>query len=125
MDDVEAAASLLRDAQWLHVTGITPALGAGARAAHERALAIATEAGVSISFDVNLRRLLWSDLEAARSPRPAARRANVVLGSPDELAVVAGVDDDGTGTHAATVSTGRASRRSSPSSVTAAPSSTT
>ncbi len=103
VDDVEAAASLLRDAQWLHVTGITPALGAGARAAHERALAIATEAGVPISFDVNLRRLLWSDLEAARALAPLVSRANVVLGSPDELAVVAGVDDDGTGTAAATV----------------------
>jgi 2-dehydro-3-deoxygluconokinase len=102
-DDVDAAASIIRAASWLHVTGITPALGPAARAAHARALAIATAAGVPVSFDINLRRLLWTDAEAAEALAPLVERATVVLGSPDELAVVAGVDDDGTGEAAATV----------------------
>jgi 2-dehydro-3-deoxygluconokinase len=103
VDDIDAAAPAIRAARWLHVTGITPALGAGARAAHERALAIATEAGVPISFDVNLRRLLWSDEEAATVLAPLLTRATVVFGSPDELAAVAGVADDATGAAAAAV----------------------
>jgi 2-dehydro-3-deoxygluconokinase len=101
VDDIEAAAPAIRGARWLHVTGITPALGETARAAHERALAIAGEAGVWISFDVNLRRLLWSDAEAGRVLAPLLPRATVVLGSPDELAAVAATDDDGDSTAAA------------------------
>ena len=107
VEDVEAAAPAIRSARWLHVTGITPALGESARAAHERALAIAGEAGIPISFDVNLRRLLWTDAEAARVLAPLLPRAAVVLGSPDELAAVAGTDDDDTGTAAAAALHGR------------------
>jgi len=105
--DVEAAAPAIRNARWLHVTGITPALGETARAAHERALAIAGEAGVAVSFDVNLRRLLWSDAEAGRVLGPLLPRATAVLGSPDELAAVAGTHDDGDGTVAAAALHGR------------------
>ena len=49
---------------------------------------------MTVSFDVNLRRRLWSDEAAAPVLRPLARAADVVLGSPDELAVVTGTDDD-------------------------------
>jgi 2-dehydro-3-deoxygluconokinase len=45
-------------------------------------------AGLTISLDVNLRRRLWSDLEAGPVLRELAAGADVVLGSPDELAVV-------------------------------------
>ena len=46
---------LLRGAKWLHVTGITPPLGAGPFAAWKAALAAAGAAGVSVSFDLNHR----------------------------------------------------------------------
>jgi len=101
--DVEAAAPAIRSARWLHVSGVTPALGEPARSAHARALAIAADAGIPVSFDINLRRLLWDDDEAARVLAPMLVHATIVLGSPDELAVVAGVDDDGTGERAAAV----------------------
>jgi 2-dehydro-3-deoxygluconokinase len=99
--DVEAAASAIRGATWLHVTGITPALSDTAREAHARAIAIASDAGVPISFGVNLRRLLWSDHEAAAVLGPLARRATLIVGSPDELATVAGTEADATGSLAA------------------------
>lgn len=50
----------IRRARLVHLTGITPALGAAARGLVERALAEAT----TISFDVNYRATLWSPGEA-------------------------------------------------------------
>src|SRR4029079_11032391 len=97
VEDVEAAGPAIRGARWLHVTGITPALGGTPRAAHERALAIAGEAGVLVSFDINLRRLLWTDAEAARVLAPLLPRAAVVLGSPDQPAAGARTAHDAAG----------------------------
>jgi 2-dehydro-3-deoxygluconokinase len=49
----------------LHVSAIGQAISADARAACDRAIAIAREAGVKVSYDTNLRLRLW-DLETAR-----------------------------------------------------------
>ncbi|WP_308190949.1 sugar kinase [Pseudonocardia terrae] len=57
-DEVIGGATLL------HVTGITPALGDAPAKAVEHAVAVAREAGVTVSFDVNHRSTLWSDAEA-------------------------------------------------------------
>jgi 2-dehydro-3-deoxygluconokinase len=81
-------------ARWLHLTGITPSLSQTAREATTRALDSGREAGLSISLDINLRRRLWSDEEAAPVIRDLASRVDVVLGSADELAVVADLDPD-------------------------------
>ena len=89
--DVEAIASAFPGARWLHLTGITPALSNGAHEAVLRAIELARANDVRISFDVNLRRRLWADEEAAECLRPIAGWADLVLGDPDELAVVAGV----------------------------------
>ena len=50
----------VRSARLVHLTGITPALGAAARGLVERALAEA----MTVSFDVNYRATLWSPAEA-------------------------------------------------------------
>ncbi len=95
VDDVERADDDgLFAARWLHLTGITPALSGSARAATTRARDLARDAGATISLDVNLRRRLWSEAEAASVLRDLAAGVDVVLGSPDELALIAGVDGD-------------------------------
>lgn len=82
------------DADWvgsarvLHVTGITPALSASAAAAVERALELAGAASVEVSFDVNLRRRLWADEEAARVLRSLVPRVNFLFATEEELAVL-------------------------------------
>jgi 2-dehydro-3-deoxygluconokinase len=88
--DRAADAGLFDGARWLHLTGITSALSADAQAAAARAAERARAAGLTISLDLNLRRRLWSDETAAPVLRDLAARAGVLLGSPDELAVVAG-----------------------------------
>jgi len=85
---------LLAGARWLHLTGITPALSGSARAAVERALELARAGGLTVSLDLNLRRKLWPDEEAGPVLRDLVGRADVVLGSPDEVAVVAGRSAD-------------------------------
>jgi 2-dehydro-3-deoxygluconokinase len=88
--DVDAAAHLFEGARWLHLTGITPALSPTARAAVERAIVLAREARLTISLDLNLRRKLWSDAEAALVLRDLATRVDVVMGDEDEVRVVTG-----------------------------------
>jgi 2-dehydro-3-deoxygluconokinase len=87
--EVERAMARHRDpARWLHLTGISPALSTDAQAATERAIESATAAGLTISLDLNLRRRLWSDDAAAPVLRALAVNVDVLLGSPDELAVL-------------------------------------
>lgn len=89
--DVDAVAGAFASAQWLHLTGITPALSESADRAILRAIELARAAGVRVSFDVNLRRRLWSDEEAAARLHPIVTGADLVFGDADELAVVAGL----------------------------------
>jgi 2-dehydro-3-deoxygluconokinase len=95
-EDVDRAVDdgLFHEARWLHLTGITPAVSASARAATMRALDAGRRAGATISLDINLRRRLWSDEDAAPVIRHLASRVDVVLGSTDELALVADVDPE-------------------------------
>jgi 2-dehydro-3-deoxygluconokinase len=74
--DVDRAATggAFEGARWLHLTGITPALSASARAATERAVELARAAGATVSLDLNLRRRLWSDEAAAPVLRALAAR---------------------------------------------------
>ena len=90
--DRAAEAGLFDGARWLHLTGITPALSATARAAALRARDVARARGLTVSLDLNLRRKLWSDDEAAPVLRELASDVDVVLGSPDELAVLVDAD---------------------------------
>jgi 2-dehydro-3-deoxygluconokinase len=86
-DDVTA--DLIADAGLLHVTGITPALSASAAAALYRAIELAREAGVPVSFDVNHRSSLWPASTASVVYRSIAARASIVFAGLDEASMVA------------------------------------
>ena len=51
--------SLLDEADWLHISGITPATGLNAARAALDATSVAKERGVKVSFDGNYREQLW------------------------------------------------------------------
>jgi 2-dehydro-3-deoxygluconokinase len=81
----------LTSARVLHVTGITPALSQTARAATAEAVRLAAEAGVTVSFDPNLRRRLWPDMaEARRTLLPLIERSQVVLLGHAEATLLTG-----------------------------------
>src|SRR5688572_10294504 len=56
--------ALVDKAAWLHVTGITPALGERGAACTVAAIAAARRAGARVSIDLNFRRKLWTEAEA-------------------------------------------------------------
>jgi 2-dehydro-3-deoxygluconokinase len=73
--------ALLAEAQWLHLSGITPALSAECEQAVQAALATAAELNVRISFDCNYRASLWQGREehAQQSLRSIAQQAHVLF----------------------------------------------
>jgi 2-dehydro-3-deoxygluconokinase len=88
LDPSLASAAVADAPRLLHITGITPALSDSARAAISAAVAAASDAGAHVSFDVNYRAALWPRLDAARTLRPLAQRADTVLASEDEVELV-------------------------------------
>lgn len=95
-EDVQerVAAGLFSGARLLHLTGITPALSASCRAAVLAAIDQAKADGLAIAFDINLRRRLWSDADAAEVLRPLLASVDIVFGSLDEGVVLGGTSDD-------------------------------
>jgi 2-dehydro-3-deoxygluconokinase len=81
-DDIDV--DIVRAAGILHVTGITLALSESARTAVDRAVDIALEAGVPVSFTVNHRSRLWSAELATPHYRALAARVTIVVASDDE-----------------------------------------
>jgi 2-dehydro-3-deoxygluconokinase len=77
-------------ARWLHLTGITPALSSSCREAVDMAVGAARSAGLTISLDVNLRRRLWTEVEATEVLSELAGRVDVVIADEDEAAVISG-----------------------------------
>jgi 2-dehydro-3-deoxygluconokinase len=83
-DEVVAGAAVF------HATGITLALGADPAAAVAHGVAVARAARVPVSFDLNFRRALWTEAEAAPAMTAAVRQADVVFAGAEEAAIVAG-----------------------------------
>jgi 2-dehydro-3-deoxygluconokinase len=92
-EDVAAAGAAIASARWLHLTGITPALSDSCRAAVREALALARGGGARVSLDVNLRRRLWSDAEAAPVLQELAELCDLVIAGEDEAALLCGSPD--------------------------------
>jgi 2-dehydro-3-deoxygluconokinase len=80
-----------RQARWLHLTGITPALSPTCHAAVEQAFELATEHGLRVSFDPNLRLKLWTIEQARAALLPMMRRCDVLLSGEEELLPLLGL----------------------------------
>ncbi|MFN2464234.1 MAG: sugar kinase [Candidatus Dormibacteria bacterium] len=78
---------------WVHVTGITPALGSGPAAAVRRAMESAAKSGIPVSFDPNYRPALWPRVEAATALRQLVPLADVVLAGHDEIELLFETDE--------------------------------
>lgn len=86
-DDLRAA--LAPTPKFLHVTGVTAALGESPLRTVTEGVRDARERGVTVCLDVNHRRRLWS-LDAARQVMgELVGSVDLVVASPDELALIA------------------------------------
>lgn len=82
----------IRGARVLHLSGISQAISASAADACFHAMKLANEAGVSVSYDLNLRRQLWP-LERARGViHEAMRRVDIALPGLDDARALTGLD---------------------------------
>ncbi len=89
---------LLRRAQIVHVTGITPALSQSACHAVFDAVERARSYGAIVCFDVNYRSKLWDPGQAVPVLRALAARAHIVLAGVDEARLLLdGLEDASAG----------------------------
>ena len=86
----------MEGAAWLHVTGITPALGEKGTGSTARAIAAAKKAGARVSVDLNYRKKLWSESKAKEVMGPMMRDVDVVIANEEDLQSVLGVHVPGT-----------------------------
>jgi len=81
----------------VHLTGITPALGASCAATVEHVIELAHAAGALVSFDPNYRAKLW-DIETARKTLlPMMERADMLLIGHEDAEALFGIDAEAEG----------------------------
>ena len=89
----EAFAQRIEQARWLHVSGITQAIGERACDTVFEAIAHARRHGVKVSYDLNFRPRLWPAARAAAVARATIAGCDLFLPSIDEAALLFGIDD--------------------------------
>lgn len=76
---------VLKDADWFHWTGITPALSENAAAECLKAIQTANELGVTVSCDINYRNNLWCYGKTAADVMPQMVAASdIILGNEED-----------------------------------------
>jgi 2-dehydro-3-deoxygluconokinase len=85
--------SYISSSRWLHTTGITCAISQSGVATVKHALKMAASLGIKSSFDLNLRRKLWSEEDARKTLQPLAENIEFLIGGEDEYQVVFGSSD--------------------------------
>lgn len=91
---------ILKDAQWFHWTGITPAISQGAADACLEAIKTANELGVMVSCDLNYRKNLWKYGKKASEVMPAlVEGCDVILGNEEDAEKVFGIKPEGFEVH--------------------------
>lgn len=81
----------------LHLTGITPALSAPCRALVTETVRRARAAEVTVSFDINYRRKLWSADEAAACLRPLITEVDLLICGEEDARELFGLSGDSHG----------------------------
>ncbi len=83
-------ASYFESAKLLHLTGINPALGTSCLEATQKAIQIARQNGMLISFDPNLRLKLWNKEKAREVLTALLPQVDIVLPGLDESQILLG-----------------------------------
>jgi|SRR5215204_363493 2-dehydro-3-deoxygluconokinase len=83
--------SAFRGARWLHVSGITPALSESAAKVTAESLIAAKNAQLTVSYDLNYRRKLWSAEKARAVQEPLMEHVDVLITTEEDSRVVFGM----------------------------------
>lgn len=76
--------ALLEGVDWLHISGITPALSQASRELTKRALVAAKQHAITVSFDLNFRKKLWTKEEAQACLVPLMQYVDYVIGNEED-----------------------------------------
>lgn len=89
----------LSGAGWLHVSGVTPALGPGSAAAALEAVTQARARGIGVSFDGNWRGRLWDRWQSdpVAILKPIVAQATLLFGNHRDAALLLGREFSGDG----------------------------
>ena len=81
---------IFEQADWFHVSGITPALSKNTSAITEKAMIAAQQHGVTVSVDLNYRRKLWSPEEAQKVMTHLMQYVDVCIGNEEDAEITLG-----------------------------------
>ena len=84
---------VIAQSRWLHATGITCAISTNAAETVSAGLESARKHGIKKSFDLNIRRKLWSEEEARAVLEPIACDVDLLIGGEDEYCAIFGTSD--------------------------------
>lgn len=85
--------SVLRGAEWFHITGITPAISESAAACALEAVRQAKKIGVPVSCDLNYRKNLWKWGKPAAEVMPElVKLTDVVIANEEDVQMALGID---------------------------------
>ena len=86
---------ILAGARWFHWTGITPAVSASAAEACAEAISTARQLGITISADVNYRRVLWQyGKKASEVMPPLVENCDVVVCTQGDATDIFGIQSN-------------------------------
>lgn len=87
---------IFEDADWFHVSGITPALSDKAAILTAKAMEAAKRKGATVSVDLNYRRKLWSPEKARAVMTDLMQYVDVLIGNEEDAAISLGFAPEGT-----------------------------
>lgn len=85
---------LLKEVDWFHWTGITPALSKNCFNILLKACKKAKEKGIIISCDLNYRKKLWSSEVAQRAMRELVKYVDVCIGNEEDAQLALGIENN-------------------------------
>ncbi len=83
----------IQSAKILHLTGITPAISETAKETLFEAIRIAKQAGITVSFDPNIRLKLWSLEDAKETLLEICKQVDILFPGIDESEILLGKTD--------------------------------
>ena len=83
---------ILKGADWLHFSGITPAIGAEMTAAVQEACATAKEMGLKVSCDLNFRSKMWSVEKARTVMQPLMQYVDLLIANEQHISQILEID---------------------------------
>lgn len=90
----DVAFDIIEQTRWLHTTGITSAISAGGLEVSREIIKFARQHGITTSFDVNYRALLWSPQQAGQSLEPIFKDCDYVFVAQRDAVALFGANEE-------------------------------